>query len=109
MPSAAAKKKADRKKALEKERMAKKLGKVEGKEEPEEAVEEGKVCPVGKITEDVKELNARSTAGVLSSPALGADIHIHNFTMSFHGNVRFIHNQIFFSFYRFYAKIPTLS
>jgi len=87
MPSAAAKKKADRKKALDKERMAKKLGKKEGEEEQVEAVAVEKVCPVGKITENVKELNARSTAGVLSSPALGADIHIHNFTMSFHGNV----------------------
>ena len=90
MPSAAAKKKADRKKALDKERMAKKLGKKEGEEEQVEAVAVEKVCPVGKITENVKELNARSTAGVLSSPALGADIHIHNFTMSFHGNVSFL-------------------
>ena len=109
MPSAAAKKKAERKKQLEKERMAKKLGKKEEDEvEPVEAEGEEKVCPVGKITKGVQEINARSTAGVLSSPALGADIHIHNFTLTFHGHVSFICMKKL-SFFRFYAKILTLS
>ena len=34
---------------------------------------------------NLSELNARGTAGVLSSPALSADVHIHNFSMTFHG------------------------
>jgi len=34
---------------------------------------------------DLAELNARGTAGVLSSPILSADVHIHNFSMTFHG------------------------
>ena len=34
---------------------------------------------------DMAELNARGTAGVLSSPILSADVHIHNFSMTFHG------------------------
>merc|ERR1712176_1111393 len=45
---------------------------------------------VEKVTEKVEEvnlaeLNARGTAGVLSSPVLSADVHIHNFSMTFHG------------------------
>ena len=48
---------------------------------------------VEKVAEEVEEkvnladLNQRGTAGVLSSPALSADVHIHNFSMTFHGKV----------------------
>jgi len=61
--------------------MAKKNNKKES-DEPENDVE--KVAE--KVEEvDLEELNARATAGVLSSPLLSADVHIHNFSMTFHG------------------------
>ena len=82
MPSAQAKKRAEAKKKAEKERMAKKTGKKE-----EEKVEEKPEVAVEEVTEDLAKLNQRGTSGVLSSHPLSADIHIHNFSMTFHGRV----------------------
>lgn len=86
MPSAQQKKRAEKKKQAEKERMAKKNNKKidENAEDADADVE--------KLAEEVEEidlasLNARGTAGVLASHALSADIHIHNFSMTFHGKV----------------------
>ena len=88
--------------------MAKKLGKKDDEEEEPETQEEEKVCPVGKVTEKVAELNARGTSGVLSSPALSADIHIHNFTMSFHGKVSILPPfRSFIPLFRFCVKTQT--
>ena len=85
MPSAQAKKRAERKKQQEKERMAKATGKKEedGEDTPAEEAQ------IEEITQDVSMLNQRGTSGVLSSHPLSADIHIHNFSMTFHGKVRF--------------------
>ena len=85
MPSAQQKKRAEKKKQAEKERMAKKNNK-KVEDTPEGDAE------VDKLAEEVEEvdlasLNARGTAGVLASHALSADIHIHNFSMTFHGKV----------------------
>jgi len=83
MPSAQQKKRAEKKKQAEKERMAKKNNKkIDDTEDADAEVE--------KLAEEVEEvdlasLNARGTAGVLASHALSADIHIHNFSMTFHG------------------------
>ena len=44
---------------------------------------------VEDVQEDLARLNARGTAGVLSSHALSADVHIHNFSMTFHGKVSY--------------------
>ena len=85
MPSAQQKKRAEKKKQAEKERMAKKNNKkIDDTEDADAEVE--------KLAEEVEEvdlasLNARGTAGVLASHALSADIHIHNFSMTFHGKV----------------------
>ena len=86
MPSAQQKKRAEKKKQAEKERMAKKNNKKidENAEDADADVE--------KLAEEVEEvdlasLNARGTAGVLASHSLSADIHIHNFSMTFHGKV----------------------
>ena len=87
MPSAQQKKRAEKKKQAERERMAKKNNKkVEDNPEGDDEVD--------KLAEEVEEvdlasLNARGTAGVLASHALSADIHIHNFSMTFHGKVKF--------------------
>lgn len=83
MPSAQAKKRAERKKQQEKERMAKATGKKEedGEDTPAEEAQ------IEEITQDVSMLNQRGTSGVLSSHPLSADIHIHNFSMTFHGKV----------------------
>jgi len=83
MPSAQQKKRAEKKKQAEKERMAKKNNK---KDDAEGAAD----AEVDKIADEVEDidlasLNARGTAGVLASHALSADIHIHNFSMTFHG------------------------
>lgn len=84
MPSAQAKKRAEAKKKAEKDRMAKKTGKKEEeKEEEKPKVDAG----VEDVTEDMANLNQRGTSGVLSSHPLSADIHIHNFSMTFHGKV----------------------
>ena len=85
MPSAQQKKRAEKKKQAEKERMAKKNNK---KDDAEGAAD----AEVDKIADEVEDvdlasLNARGTAGVLASHALSADIHIHNFSMTFHGKV----------------------
>lgn len=82
MPSAQQKQRAAKKKQLEKERMAKKNNK-KVTDEPEEANVEEVTDKMEKV--DMAELNARGTAGVLSSPILSADVHIHNFSMTFHG------------------------
>ena len=86
MPSAQQKKRAEKKKQAEKERMAKKNNKKidENAEDADADVE--------KLSDEVEEvdlasLNARGTAGVLASHSLSADIHIHNFSMTFHGKV----------------------
>lgn len=85
MPSAQALKRAAKKKQQEKERMAKQNGKkvdttaAESTSQGKEEIEE--------ISADLKNLNSRATAGVLSSHPLSADIHIHNFSMTFHGKV----------------------
>ena len=90
MPSAQQKKRAEKKKQAERERMAKKNNKkVEDTPEGDDEVD--------KLAEEVEEvdlasLNARGTAGVLASHALSADIHIHNFSMTFHGKVGFQKN-----------------
>jgi len=86
MPSASAKKKAAKKKAAEKDRVAAINNKKEVAE-PEDAAKPAANDKVEEVTEDLKNLNARATAGVLSSPALSADIHIHNFSMTYHGKV----------------------
>lgn len=83
MPSAQQKKRAEKKKQAEKERMAKKNNKK---------IDEDADAEVEKLAEEVEEvdlasLNARGTAGVLASHSLSADIHIHNFSMTFHGKV----------------------
>ena len=82
MPSASAKRKADKKRLKDKQRVAPK-----GKLVDEEIVAENG-DDVTKITEDIKTLNARATSGVLSSHQLSADVHIHNFSLTFHGKVR---------------------
>ena len=84
MPSAQQKKRAEKKKQAEKERMAKKNNK--------KIDENAEDADVEKLAEEVEEvdlasLNARGTAGVLASHSLSADIHIHNFSMTFHGKV----------------------
>lgn len=92
MPSAQAKKKADRKKAQEKERMAKLLGKKAADDDLESEARGGTPVsqdPVEDLVEDLSLLNSRATAGVLSSHGLSADIHIHNFSMTFHGKVSY--------------------
>jgi hypothetical protein len=38
--------------------------------------------------EEMAKLNMRGTTGVLASNMLSADIHIHNFSMTFHGKVK---------------------
>lgn len=83
MPSAQQKKRAEKKKQAEKERMALKNNKK---------IDENADAEVDKLAEEVEEvdiasLNARGTAGVLASHSLSADIHIHNFSMTFHGKV----------------------
>ena len=85
MPSAQQKKRAEKKKQAEKERMAKKNNKKIDENGDADA-------EVEKLAEEVEEvdlasLNARGTAGVLASHSLSADIHIHNFSMTFHGKV----------------------
>ena len=98
MPSAQQKKRAEKKKQAERERMAKKNNKkVEDTPEGDDEVD--------KLAEEVEDvdlasLNARGTAGVLASHALSADIHIHNFSMTFHGKVGF-HKNVFFNFQKF--------
>jgi len=84
MPSAQQKKRAEKKKQAEKERMAKKNNK--------KIDENAEDADVEKLADEVEEvdlasLNARGTAGVLASHSLSADIHIHNFSMTFHGKV----------------------
>ena len=86
MPSAQAKKRAERKKQQEKERMAKQTGKKEEENSEQPAVEEQKA--VDDVAVDLAKLNARGTSGVLSSHPLSADVHIHNFSMTFHGKVK---------------------
>lgn len=88
MPSAQQKKRAEKKKQAEKERMAKLNNKKNDNAEDEE---------VNKLAEEVEDvdlasLNARGTAGVLASHSLSADIHIHNFSMTFHGKVCLLEN-----------------
>lgn len=90
MPSAQQKKRAEKKKQAEKERMAKKNNKK---------IDEDADAEVEKLAEEVEEvdlasLNARGTAGVLASHSLSADIHIHNFSMTFHGKVCWNNNRI---------------
>ena len=84
MPSAQQKKRAEKKKQAEKERMAKKNNK--------KIDENAEDADVEKLADEVEEvdlasLNARGTAGVLASHSLSDDIHIHNFSMTFHGKV----------------------
>ena len=83
MPSAQQKKRAEKKKQAEKERMAKKNNKKED-DDATAAVEE-----VAEEVDDINiaELNQRATAGVLASHELSADVHIHNFSMTYHGKV----------------------
>ena len=101
MPSAQQKKRAEKKKQAERERMAKKNNKkVEDTPEGDDEVD--------KLAEEVEDvdlasLNARGTAGVLASHALSADIHIHNFSMTFHGKVGFQKKYVFFIFENFVA------
>lgn len=83
MPSAQQKKRADKKKQADKERMAKKNNK-----KIDDTVDED--AEVKQLAEEVEEvdlsnLNARGTTGVLTSHSMSADIHIHNFSMTFHG------------------------
>jgi len=83
MPSAQQKKRAEKKKQAEKERMAKLNNKKN------DGADDGD-AEVDKVAADVEEidlanLNARGTSGVLASHSLSADIHIHNFSMTFHG------------------------
>ena len=90
MPSAQQKKRAEKKKQAEKERMAKKNNKK---------IDEDADAEVEKLAEEVEEvdlasLNARGTAGVLASHSLSADIHIHNFSMTFHGKVLKSHTML---------------
>ena len=91
MPSAQQKKRAEKKKQAEKERMAKKNNK--------KIDENAEDADVEKLADEVEEvdlasLNARGTAGVLASHSLSADIHIHNFSMTFHGKVLKSHTML---------------
>ena len=86
MPSAQQKKRAEKKKQAEKERMAKKNNKkIDENAEDADADVEKLADEVEEV--DLASLNARGTAGVLASHSLSADIHIHNFSMTFHGKV----------------------
>ena len=85
MPSAQQKKRAEKKKQAERERMAKKNNKKETEEDDEAADVNDVTAQLDEV--DIKELNQRGTAGVLASHELSADIHIHNFSMTFHGKV----------------------
>merc|ERR1712212_1408509 len=73
-----------KKKQQERERMAKKNNK---KEDEGDGEEDAEVVKVAKAVEevDIKDVNQRGTAGVLASHELSADVHIHNFSMTFHG------------------------
>lgn len=70
--------------------MAKLLGKKAADDDLESEARGGTPVsqdPVEDLVEDLSLLNSRATAGVLSSHGLSADIHIHNFSMTFHGKV----------------------
>ena len=83
MPSAQQLKRAAKKKQQDKERIAKMNNKKEVDEEDTTPQVDKVADKLEKV--DIDDLNARATTGVLSSPLGSSDIHIHNFSMTFHG------------------------